>query len=118
MNNLKDISAAVLDCGYMEVMNLMESEIDVCETVKHIKENGEEVNMENIYETAFYDKIYDLFHKIPNYENDFTIEYNGCATDIILSGDKWDWYYDNYPDKLRELEKYMGISLEEGASHV
>ena len=119
MQNIKCVLADILNCGLGEIDMLLETEIDIGSIVQTITENNDSLNIESVYMTAFYEKVYDVFYydrKAPEYhEDDFEIWYNGVLdTHIYIKNGKYNFYHENYPDEIKAIEEYMDMKFEEG----
>ncbi len=116
MQDLKWVVEDILKCGSMEVDMLLETEIDIANTVQIITENGDSLDIETLYSVAFYEKVLDVFIEVPEYyEDDFEIYYNGALdTRIYIKNDKYDFYHEKYPELIDEIETYMNMEFQEG----
>ncbi len=113
MQDPKNVIAEILNCGQYEVNMLLKTEIDIAETVQIITENRDTLNMCNLYLTAFYEKVSDVFYNIPEYhEDDFEIYYDGALGTHIYLKD-YDYYHEMYPQLIDEIETYMDMEFEE-----
>ena len=118
MQDAKWVLKEILDCGTMEVDMLLESEIDVLETVQYITNEGLTLNIATLFEEAFRNKVMDVFrynNNVPEYcEADFEIYYNGALdTHIYIKTGKYQLYKEKYPELIEEIENYMDMEFYE-----
>ena len=115
MQNAKEVLKDILGCGYQEVDMLLETEIDVASTVQYITEEGIGLSAYTLFCEAFMNKVCEVFDYDSEKQRDFQIIYNGALdTHIIINNGKWDYYHDNFPEEIEEIESYMNMQFEEG----
>ena len=117
MQEAKNVIKEILDCGIFEVDMLLESDIDVYETVQYIINEGLTLDMAHVFIEAFWNKVVEVFrddNRVAEFdENDFYIYYNGMDTNIYIKTGKYQMYKEKYPKLIDELENYMDMEFDE-----
>ena len=115
MKNPARVLANILDCTMSEVDMLLETDIDIASTVQCITENGYELNMATLYDTAFHSLVWDMLAHLPEFdEYDFELYYNGSQdTHMYIKGTKADYYREKTSFELDEIENIMNMEFGE-----
>ena len=112
MQDPKVVLSDILNCSTAEVDMLLKTKIDIGNCVQALVENGYEVSIRMLYYEAFINKILDCSTTV----SDFDIWYNGTQdTHIYICNGMYDWYKENCPEMIDDIEDYMDMEFEEGA---
>lgn len=103
---MKELLAIIMDCGTEDIDILLSTGMDVKKAVREIKACGDvDLDYNMVYKQAANSKIIELF----GYDalDDFEITPNCQNVEVLITNNE-DMYREEYPDKLKELEDYLG----------
>lgn len=113
MRDAKEILMDILNCSETEVDMLLESKIEVGETIRRFVPEPDELNIEYIYGNAFEFIATKTFGEHRDIDN-MRIYYNGADdTHICLAPGARDYYNSINPNGLSEIENYMNMEFED-----
>lgn len=114
MLNMKTTLASIFNCTELEIDMLMQTNINIDTAVQCITENGYELNINQLYQTAFDNVLYEL-EELKEYDrNDFELYYNGTQdTHIYIKGSKASYYMTNALETINDIENIFEMEFEE-----
>ena len=115
MQDARTVLKDVLNCTYMEVDMLLQTNIDISTTVQYLTEEGIGLSMANLYYHDFHNEVCDRLQDLALFkESDFQLYYNGTQdTHIYVKGSKAKYYWNNAPEAMDEIENIFDMEFEE-----
>lgn len=113
MNKQKELLTAILGCGEMDLEVLEDIEYDLYEIIKRIKENEQELALNNLIRNVFVQGVSDLQYAFNNNKENIREKIN----EKISDGVDEDCTYEEYKNYFDELDLLYEVSPIEDFSY-
>lgn len=107
MNKEKELLMAILDCGETDLEMLDDIKYDLYEIIKHMKENEQELTLNNLIRNVFLQGASDLQYAFNNNKENIREKINEKISDGV---DEKDCTYEEYKNYFDELDLLYEVS--------